>query len=411
MSVVTIAFVIFILGDLVWCWNACLASRRFPRPWRMAARVAAIAFTAIQMIGFLLMIFSRQLDIPMESFYPKPAIAAVYIWHCLVLLPMAFLWFLAKVVGGLLWIARKLARIARSKPAAEAPARVDTGMTRRDFVTAAACAAPAVLTLGVTGVSAIQWNEFRVRCLTIPIPNLPAPLDGLTIAQVSDLHVGVFTQGAILDRIVEASNQLQPDLVLLPGDLINYSLRDLPVGLAVVKRLQSRFGTFMCEGNHDLFEDPAGFRQGTADAGVRLLVNDTATFPVRGVPLQVLGLRWGWGGGDARATSNRGDAAIAHSMKGLMAQRKADAFPILLAHHPHAFDYADDIPLTLAGHTHGGQIMLTKEIGFGPAMFRYWSGWYPQSGRSLVVSNGVGNWFPLRVQAPAEIVHITLRTV
>ena len=411
MSVITIAFVVFIVGDLVWCWNACLSTRRFPQPWRMVARAGAITFTTVQMVGFFLMIFSRQLDIPLESFFPKPAIACIYIWHCLVLLPTAFLWFLAKVIGGLLWIGRKLVALARSKPAAEPRAHVNTGMTRRDFVTAAACAAPAVLTLGVTGAAAIQWNEFRIRRLNIPIPNLPAPLDGLTIAQVSDLHVGVFTRGAILDRIVETSNQLEPDLVLLPGDLINYSLRDLPVGLAVVKRLQARSGVFMCEGNHDLFEDPAAFRQGVAAAGVRLLVNDSATVPVRGVPLQVLGLRWGWGGDDPRATSNRGNAAIAHSMKELMAQRNAEAFPILLAHHPHAFDFAGDIPLTLAGHTHGGQLMLTREIGFGPAMFRYWSGLYQKSGRALVVSNGVGNWFPLRVQAPAEIVHITLRTV
>ncbi|MEZ0255819.1 MAG: metallophosphoesterase, partial [Chthoniobacter sp.] len=84
---------------------------------------------------------------------------------------------------------------------------------------------------------------------------------------------------------------------------------------------------------------------------------------------------------------------------------------ILLAHHPHAFDFAADIPLTLSGHTHGGQLMLTKDFGFGPAMFRYWSGLYQKADRALVVSNGVGNWFPVRVQAPAEIVHLTLRSV
>ena len=127
--------------------------------------------------------------------------------------------------------------------------------------------------------------------------------------------------------------------------------------------------------------------------------------------VQVLGLRWGSGNTDPRAMSNRRDPAIAGSMKELLVQKRPDAFPILLAHHPHAFDYAGGIPLTLSGHTHGGQMMLTKEIGFGPAMFRYWSGLYQKAERALVVSNGVGNWFPLRVQAPAEIVHLTLRAV
>jgi hypothetical protein len=90
--------------------------------------------------------------------------------------------------------------------------------------------------------------------------------------------------------------------------------------------------------------------------------------------------------------------------------RRRDEFPILMAHHPHAFDaaIAEGLPLTLSGHTHGGQIMLTDDIGAGPVLFRYWSGLYRKDGCSLVVSNGVGNWFPLRTHAPAEIMHVTL---
>ena len=77
----------------------------------------------------------------------------------------------------------------------------------------------------------------------------------------------------------------------------------------------------------------------------------------------------------------------------------------------HAFDHAAEhgFPLTLSGHTHGGQVMLTADTGAGPAMFRYWSGLYQKAGRALVVSNGTGNWFPLRLNAPAEIIKITLR--
>jgi predicted MPP superfamily phosphohydrolase len=98
-------------------------------------------------------------------------------------------------------------------------------------------------------------------------------------------------------------------------------------------------------------------------------------------------------------------------MPRLLAQRQPNAFPILLAHHPHAFDLASqaNIPLTLSGHTHGGQLMLSHNVGFGPLMYRYWSGLYTRGGSQLLVSNGVGNWFPLRVHAPAEILHVTLR--
>ena len=126
---------------------------------------------------------------------------------------------------------------------------------------------------------------------------------------------------------------------------------------------------------------------------------------VRGVPVQLLGLRW------TRVHGEERDAAIAAEVRKLLEQRAANAFPILLAHHPHAFDAAAEasMPLTLSGHTHGGQLMLNEQLGFGPAMFRYWSGLYQRDRSKLIVSNGVGNWFPLRMNAPAEIVHITLR--
>jgi len=130
---------------------------------------------------------------------------------------------------------------------------------------------------------------------------------------------------------------------------------------------------------------------------------------LRDVRVQILGLPWGHDKHYSIRAVQHGDAAIEASVRELLPQRDPGAFGILLAHHPHAFDYAADVPLTLAGHTHGGQLMLTENMGFGPALFRYWSGIYRNQDRALVVSNGVGNWFPLRTRAPAEIVHLTLR--
>jgi predicted MPP superfamily phosphohydrolase len=127
---------------------------------------------------------------------------------------------------------------------------------------------------------------------------------------------------------------------------------------------------------------------------------------VRGYPVQFFGLRWVGGNAQER------DQVTALQVRKLMKQRQPDAFPVLLAHHPHAFDAAidADLPLTLAGHTHGGYLMLDSQHGLGPALFRYWSGLYTRGGSQMIVSNGVGNWFPIRINAPAEIVHITLRS-
>lgn len=84
-----------------------------------------------------------------------------------------------------------------------------------------------------------------------------------------------------------------------------------------------------------------------------------------------------------------------------------------MAHHPDSWDEAAafGLPLVISGHTHGGQIMLTKDIGGGPIRFKYWTGRYDKPGSTLIVSNGVGNWFPLRIGAPAEILKVTMHPV
>jgi predicted MPP superfamily phosphohydrolase len=251
---------------------------------------------------------------------------------------------------------------------------------------------------GAAGLSEAQLQEFRVRRIEAPIANLPPALDGLTIAQVSDVHVGRFTRGSVLERIVATTNELSPDLAVLTGDLINHAMRDLPAGIDLARGIRAKHGVYLCEGNHDLFEDPAGFRRQVLRSGLALLRDEGATIDARGEKVQLLGVRWA-----------HGDSGHARAIADLEKQKVPGAFPILLAHHPHAFDFAGAFPLTFAGHTHGGQLMANPEVGFGPWMFRYWSGLYQRDGRAMVVSNGVGNWFPIRVAAPAEIVHVTLR--
>ncbi len=122
--------------------------------------------------------------------------------------------------------------------------------------------------------------------------------------------------------------------------------------------------------------------------------------------------RSGTSAGRTNPDPGRGPVATARGPRKRGRGRRPDAFTIVLAHHPHAFDRAAaaGVPLTLAGHTHGGQFMLTRDIGAGSILFKYCSGLYRQGPSALVVSNGVENWFPLRINAPAEILHLTLRS-
>ena len=363
-------------------------------------RVVVSIFMVAMMAGLIAVIAARLSRADWDRVIPKFAVSAVFIWHFigLGLLSLIGLALLPILLG------QKIVRVARDTPtitrSVEAPA-----WSRREFLRFTGAMLPPVFTLSLTGIAMAQLNNVRVRRFVLPIATLPKELDGITIAQVSDMHVGRFTNGEVLQKMVRMVNEMRADLVLLTGDLINDALADLDTGLELARALEARFGLAIIEGNHDLIENPAEFERRVRASGIPFLLDESTIIDVHGFPVQLLGLSW------TRVHGQERDAAIGAAVKNLLEQREADAFPILMAHHPHAFDAAADagLPLTLSGHTHGGQLMLNEQLGFGPALFHYWSGLYTRGRSKLIVSNGVGNWFPLRVNAPAEIVHITLR--
>lgn len=277
-------------------------------------------------------------------------------------------------------------------------------LTRRQMLQIGAATAPLIVNIGAMAKAAMELDDLRMRRIDIPIAGLPDALDGFVIAHVSDIHVGHFTQGKILERIVEVTNAINADLAVMTGDLIDFQLRDLPPGLEVLKSIRAKNGLYVIEGNHDLFESRSHFEESVRKAGLNFLLNESVVVPLNGIKTALMGLRWG-------LQSVHAGGAYRENLAAVMAKRPAADFSILLSHHPDVFDdaAAHGIPLTLAGHTHGGQMMLTQGFGAGSLMFKHWSGLYQKGNSSLVVSNGVGNWMPLRVNAPAEIITITLR--
>jgi predicted MPP superfamily phosphohydrolase len=398
-SPVSIIFLLLLAADLLWWRRADRRARRFRYApgWRLLLGL----FMGGQIALVLWILGGRVPAISSFGRPPQALSAAAYLWH-LLLLPAD--WVLVAATG-LLSRASRWGRAALLPPTAPSPGVGAAGpSTRRQFLGMLTTATPALLTSAGVAWSERQLRDFRIRPLDLPLPDLPPELDGLTIALVSDLHVGTFTSGPTVKRVVEETSRLDADLVLLPGDLINNALADLSDALDAVCNMQSRHGAYLSVGNHDLFEDGPEFIR-RVKARAPLLVGESRLVRIRGQAVQLLGLPW-----------NRGDTLIEGSVRELARRATPGAFPILLAHHPHAFDAAAEvgIPLTVSGHTHGGQLMLADSVGFGPLLFRYWSGLYRKprpGGASLVVSNGVGNWFPLRAGAPAEIIHLTLRHV
>jgi predicted MPP superfamily phosphohydrolase len=400
MSIITAIIPALIVLDLLWWFAADRILRR--TRWKGRARILHSLFFGFQLAALVAVIASRQSEL--WDHLPRFVTTAVYLWHLLILPLLLPLLAVGAIVALVCWVIGKI----RARETTDAQAD-DTRMSRRAFLAGTAAFTPQLFTVGLTALALRQLEQFRVRRMTIPIRGLPAALDGLTIAHVSDMHAGRFTRSAVLREMTAAVNDLRSELVLLTGDLINGALHELPEGIEAVRRLDARSGVYMIEGNHDLFQGREAFESRVKASGIPLLVNETAQLTVRGHPLQLLGLRWG--GPVFRRRQGSDDAAIAASFAELLPLRDPEAFPILLAHHPHAFDSAAaaQLPLTLSGHTHGGQLMLNAETGFGPWMFRYWSGHYTRGDSHLIVSNGVGNWFPLRTRAPAEIIHLTLR--
>ena len=377
LNVPALLIAIVIVAHLAW-WN--WSSRQLPRG---ASRVLLAAF-AIVPLG----VIALRLTVDRG---PALLWAVGYVW-LLSALPVTLL----------LILAYELCRFVR-RPRTVPPQTEPDGppLTRRRLLATAAVAAPPLTTLAAAGMGCANLDVFRVIRRPLGLPGLPPALVGLRIVHVSDTHVGPFTRGAVLTRLVDAVNALDADLVCFTGDLIDHRLRDLPAAAEMLNAMRGRYGTFAVEGNHDLFVGSDAFRRGCAAHGIDLLVGDARRLSVRDTPLDVLGLRWA-------GSTDAGQAAAFAELPPV----RPGAFPVLLAHHPHAFDAArmGGVPLTLAGHTHGGQMMTPGGLGFGPVMYRYWSGpsFDPGTGHAVVVSNGAGRWFPVRINAPAEITLLTL---
>jgi uncharacterized protein len=382
--------------DIAW-WIVALRLTK-KTVWRVIINIFMAAQLGAAILGAA--------NVDLSLYIPTAMLTAIVVWHFFGLTTFAGI---ALFYSGVRLIRRRRQQVGTNDRtpacAPSLPVLVENSISRRDFIGACAALVPPLCTFSITGIALRQLNHFRLRRFTLALPSLPKPLDGLTIAQVSDVHVGQWTHGPILKKIVNCTNGLHADLVVVTGDLINYELSDLSESIGLLKQMHGRYGLYMVEGNHDLIQNGAEFEQRVKRSGLPLLVDESVVLEVRGYPIQFLGLRW------MDCVGAPDDQVTSWQVRELMKQREPEAFPIFLAHHPHAFDAAieNGLPLTLTGHTHGGQIMLDRNIGVGPALFRYWSGFYKRGESQLIVSNGVGNMFPVRINAPAEIVHITLK--
>jgi hypothetical protein len=294
----------------------------------------------------------------------------------------------------------------KANPQSSAPLTAHRSpLSRRQFLARATYAyAAAGLGLSSYGI----WSAERLPAVTrrtLFFDDLPPGLDGLRIAHLSDVHAGIHMERAKMEAIVAQTNALRPDLILQTGDMIDIAASFIPDYVRAFRDLRAPLGVVTVIGNHDRYTGEDAVIRGVRDAGQTFVQNGAHVIERNGAPLALVGIDdpRNWRADDPQDADV--DVALRRTPSG--------AFRILLAHRPGAFDGAAPrgVPLTLAGHIHGGQFYLPV-VGWSPGRLitKYVMGHFRQGASQLYVSRGIGVvGVPIRVFVPSEIALLELR--
>ncbi|HEY1866282.1 MAG TPA: metallophosphoesterase [Candidatus Acidoferrales bacterium] len=224
---------------------------------------------------------------------------------------------------------------------------------RRRFVHAATMAAGAIPFAAAGYGFVFERFRYQIRKIDLPIPGLPPQLAGLRIAQLSDIHIGVYLSAADVRRAVTMANDLRADLTVVTGDFVTGVSDPLEDCIAELSRLRAPLGVWGCNGNHEIYADvEARAAELFESHGMRLLRQQSAELTWRGQPFNLLGVDY---------QRERDADGIARPMLGTIETLvRRDVPNILLSHNPNSFRRAAQlgIELMLAGHTHGGQVTV-----------------------------------------------------
>ncbi|WP_321905438.1 metallophosphoesterase [Paraburkholderia tropica] len=242
----------------------------------------------------------------------------------------------------------------------------------------------------------------RVRNVDVPIRNLPAELDGFTIVQLSDIHVGPTIKHDYVERIVRAVNQLDADVVAITGDVVDGSVQHLADHTAPLGRLAAQHGVYLVTGNHEYYSGADAWVAEFRRIGLTVLMNQHMVIEHGGARLVLAGV--------TDYTGGHFDPAHRSDPQGALRGAPDDVNTrVLLAHQPRSAHAAADAGYTLqlSGHTHGGQIfpwnfLVRLQQPFTAGLEKLGSLW-------VYTSRGTGYWGPpKRLGAPSEITRVRL---
>jgi uncharacterized protein len=251
--------------------------------------------------------------------------------------------------------------------------------------------------------------DFKVHRVDLPLIKLSPELDGLKIIQISDLHLGSFySREPLLDALLTINN-LQPDLIFITGDFVNFNPKEMDFGFDIMEKMKAKHGIYACLGNHDHYMSQPDHQYLLSffdDSPVQLLNNENTVLNINGKNLNIAGVdNYG-----SRQTFGDFDKALA----GL---NNTDP-TLLLCHDPTNWDKflrgKSDVDVTFSGHTHGGQLgfdIMGKHYSPVTWAYKQYAGLYHDSDQYLYVNRGLGmSGPPIRLGVNPEITLFTLKT-
>lgn len=303
---------------------------------------------------------------------------------------------------------------------AETPELVQNGMSRSAFLRRVGLILGGTL-FGTFFYGMSNRHKYNVKREQLKFPNLPQSFDGLKVVQISDIHSGSFTNRVGVQRGIDMINELNPDLVLFTGDLVNSKSTEMLGYIDIFKQISATMGVYSIFGNHD-YGDYHQWK--TPEDKIADVENLKTIHKALGWNLLL----------DENVLIKRGEEAISligvenisssfHSYGSLpkaYAGAEKTPFKILMSHDPSHWDKEvvkdfKDIDLTLSGHTHGFQFGIEIPwLKWSPAKFIYkqWAGLYQKENQYIYVNRGFGFLgYPGRIGILPEITFLELRSV
>ncbi len=370
--------VALLIGLLTFVWYRLAVAPRWGRrwvPWVVAAALAVLTACALE--GF---------DVWGGQFSPDTMRPIAWIGQ-------AFLAALLYLVLGLfvVWVVDVVLRIALR--------RRDHGRVARRTMNRIAAPMVVAATVAAVGYGAWEANQVSITRYQAASPDLPEQFDGMTLALVTDLHVGAVRSAEFTRRAVDLVNAENPDLIVVVGDLVDGTAARYSREVAPVADLRAPLGVFATTGNHEMYRDTANWVRTFEELGLTVLQNQSVQLTRDGASITLAGVH---------DLEGAGQWAPDHAAA--LADADPAGYTLFLAHQPLQAEDVQGrgVDLQVSGHTHGGQMWPLNHLV--PLQQPVLDGFHDVGDVPVITSRGVGAWGPaIRVAAPPEIPIITLR--